>query len=74
MELTTIDTNNYAMMAKAMGMAAEVSDKKSSSLPRLRINHSPIIGSDKVLVKAGTFRLEVPDGPTYYGESAVIRP
>ena len=74
MELTTIDTNNYAMMAKAMGMAAEVSDKKSSSLPRLRINHSPIIGADKVLVKAGTFRLEVPDGPTYYGESAVIRP
>ena len=74
MELTTIDTNNYAMMAKAMGLSAEVTDKKSSNLPRLRINHSPIIGADKVLVKAGTYRLEVPDGPTYYGESAIIRP
>tara|TARA_R100001510_G_C7611676_1_gene175007 strand:+ start:35 stop:898 length:864 start_codon:yes stop_codon:yes gene_type:complete len=74
MELTTIDTNNYAMMAKAMGIAGEATDKKSSSLPRLRINHSPIIGSDKVLVKAGTYRLEVPDGPTYYAESATIRP
>ena len=74
MELTTIDTNNYAMMAKAMGLGAETTDKKSSSLARLRINHSPVIGSDRLLVKAGTYRLEVPDGPTYYAESATMRP
>ena len=62
-EVTTIDTNNYAVMAKAMGMSGEISssDKKSKTLPRFRINHSPIIGSDKVLVKGGTYKLEIPD-------------
>ena len=56
-EVTTIDTNNYAVMAKAMGMAGESdsSDKKSNTLPRFRIQHSPIIGSDKVLVKRWNF-------------------
>ncbi len=74
-QLTTIDTNNFAAMAKAMGIAGEVDSKeKSSTLARLRINHSPIIGSDKVLVKGGTYKLEIPDGPTYYGGSIKIRP
>jgi len=62
-------------MAKAMGIAGEVDSKeKSSTLARLRINHSPIIGSDKVLVKGGTYKLDIPDGPTYYGGSIKIRP
>ena len=74
-QLTTIDTNNFAAMAKAMGIAGEVDSKeKSSTLARLRINHSPIIGSDKVLVKGGTYKLDIPDGPTYYGGSIKIRP
>tara|TARA_X000001388_G_scaffold25369_1_gene17717 strand:- start:1750 stop:2622 length:873 start_codon:yes stop_codon:yes gene_type:complete len=74
-QLTTIDTNNFAAMAKAMGIAGEVDTKeKSSTLARLRINHSPIIGSDKVLVKGGTYKLDIPDGPTYYGGSIKIRP
>ena len=75
-EVTTIDTNNYAVMAKAMGMAGESdsSDKKSNTLPRFRIQHSPIIGSDKVLVKGGTFKLDIPDDKIIYAESAKIRP
>tara|TARA_B100001989_G_scaffold14978_1_gene9299 strand:- start:2497 stop:3384 length:888 start_codon:yes stop_codon:yes gene_type:complete len=75
-EVTTIDTNNYAVMAKAMGMSGESSssDDKPRALPRFRINHTPIIGSDKVLVKGGTYKLEIPDDTTIYGTSATIRP
>ncbi len=75
-ELTTIDTNNYAEMAKAMGMANEAATTKKQGmfLARLRINHSAILGAESILVKAGTYKLEIPDGPTYYAESAVVRP
>ena len=73
-ELTTIDPNNYAAMAKAMGIAHEGTGKtKSSSLARLRINHSPVMGTAEVngknvnveVVCGGTYKLEIPDGPTY---------
>ena len=84
MELTTIDTNNYAAMAKAMGIANETSSerKQASTLARLRINHSPVMGEAEVngktvnmeVIAGGTFKLEVPDGPTYYAESVKIRP
>lgn len=75
-ELTTIDTNNYAEMAKAMGMANEATTTKKQGmfLARLRINHSAILGAESILVKAGTYKLEIPDGPTYYAESAIVRP
>ncbi len=75
-ELTTLDTNNYAEMAKAMGMANEAATTKKQGmfLARLRINHSAILGAESILVKAGTYKLEIPDGPTYYAESAVVRP
>ena len=84
MELTTIDTNNYAAMAKAMGIANEGASerKQASTLARLRINHSPVMGEADVngkkvnmeVVSGGTYKLEVPDGPTYYAESVKIRP
>jgi hypothetical protein len=84
MELTTIDTNNYAAMAKAMGIANEGSAqrKQASTLARLRINHSPVMGEANVngkkvnmeVVTGGTYKLEIPDGPTYYAESVNIRP
>jgi len=84
MELTTIDTNNYAAMAKAMGIANEApaQRKQASTLARLRINHSPVMGEAEVkgktvnmeVISGGTYRLEVPDGPTYYAESVKIRP
>lgn len=75
-QITTIDTNNYAAMAKAMGIAAEggSTKEKSSTLARLRINHSPILGDDRILVKGGTYKLDIPDGPTYYATSVKIRP
>jgi hypothetical protein len=75
-DITTIDTNNYAEMAKAMGLANEAPSQKKQGmfLARLRINHTPIIGAEKVHVKGGTYKLEIPDGPTYYAESAVMRP
>ena len=82
-EVATLDTNNYAAMAKAMGMSVDTETReKSSSLARLRISHNPIMGEADVngkkvkmeVVGAGTYKLEIPDGPTYYAEGAVIRP
>ena len=82
-EITTIDTNNYAAMAKAMGVANEgTSNKKSSTLARLRIHHTPIMGIADVngkrvnveVVEGGQYKLEIPDGPTYYASAARIRP
>lgn len=82
-QLTTIDTNNYAAMAKAMGIAHEaVTQSKSSSLARLRINHTPVMGTAEVngknvnveVVSGGSYKLEIPDGPTYYSSGVKIRP
>jgi hypothetical protein len=82
-QLTTIDTNNFAAMAKAMGIAAEAETKtNSSTLARMRINHTPVMGQTEVngkmanveVVSGGTYRLDVPDGPTYYANSVVMRP
>ena len=70
-------------MAKAMGIANEGKGKsKSSSLARLRINHSPVMGTAEVngksvnveVIEGGTYKLEVPDGPTYYASSVKVRP
>lgn len=81
-QLTTIDTNNFDAMAKAMGIAAETEGKKSSStLPRLRISHTPIMGIAEVngkkvnmeVVEGGMYKLDIPDGPTYYAPSIKIR-
>ena len=82
-QLTTIDTNNFAAMAKTMGIAAEAdSSGTSGSLARMRINHAPIMGQTEVngkmanveVISGGTYRLDIPDGPSYYANSVVIRP
>jgi len=75
-QVMTIDTNNFAAMASAMGISSEggTAKKQSSTLARLRLNHSPILGSDKILVKGGTYKLDVPDGGTYYGSTIKMRP
>ena len=78
-EITTIDTNNFNAMAKVMGIASEgVQKKKASTLARLRINHAPILGADKILVKAGTYKLELPEGSelgfgTFFGDKVEIK-
>lgn len=82
-ELTTIDTNNYAAMAEAMGIANEKpTGASSSSLARLRIHHSPIMGPAEVngktvnveVIEGGAYKLEIPDGPTYYASEIKLRP
>ena len=61
-DVTTIDTNNYAGMAKAMGVAVEAtSDQKTNTLARLKIQHSPIMGEmeiDGKAVKVETINIE----------------
>ena len=48
----TIDTNNYEVMAKAMGISADANTKSAqSNLARLRISHSPIMGDTEVKVR-----------------------
>lgn len=82
-QLTTLDTDNYALMAKASGISGESDTKSSSStLPRLRISHTPVMGLAEVngkkvnmeVVEGGTYRLDIKDGPTYYASSIKIRP
>ena len=78
--VTTIDTNNYAAMAKAMGMGDTAGEKKTSALARLRINHTPVMGQAEVkgkqvnveVVEGGTYKLEIPDGPTYFAEQVAL--
>ena len=83
-EIVNINTNDYAAMAKAMGIAMDTgaNKEKADALARVRINHSPIMGRSEVkgkmvnveVVSGGTYKLDIPDGPTYYSETATIRP
>lgn len=83
-DIVTI-TDNYAEMAQVMGVANEGGNpqrKQASTLARMRIHHTPIMGETEVngksmnveVVKGGTYKLEIPDGETYYASSAKIRP
>jgi len=83
-QVTTIDTNNFSAMAQAMGMEADApkQSNKSSTLARLRIHHTPIMGQQEVngkmknveVIGGGAYKLEMPDGPTVYAEEVSIRP
>ena len=82
--VTTIDTNNFAEMAQAMGMGADApkTSKSGSTLARLRIHHTPIMGQQEIagkmknveVIGGGAYKLEIPDGPTYYADKISIRP
>ena len=80
--MNQVATTNFADMAKLMGVSTEVQATKASTLARLRINHSPIMGEAEVngkktkveVVEGGTYQLEIPDGPTYYASSVNVRP
>jgi len=81
-ELTTIDTNNYAAMAKLSGIANEVVPKeKASTLARMKINHKAIMGEVDVkgkkmnmeVVPGGMYKLDVPDNGSYYASTMNIR-
>ena len=83
-EITTLDTSNYEAMAKAMGMSSMAlpTKEKTNSLARLRIHHTPLMGQTEVkgkmtnieVISGGVYKLEIPDGETYYAESVAIRP
>jgi|DEB0MinimDraft_4_1074332.scaffolds.fasta_scaffold21634_2 hypothetical protein len=85
-ELTTINTNNYAAMAKMMGMNDDAkSSKKSNTLNRLRIWHQPVMGQAEIngkltnveAIEGGTFRLEVINGDSseyFYSKTITVRP
>jgi len=84
-DLVTINVNNYDAMAKAMGIGNERSEstkEKASTLARLRISHVPIMGTAEVkgkqvnveVVEGGMYKLEIPDGPTYFSKSVKVRP
>lgn len=80
-QVATAQTN-FADMAKLMGVSTEVQATKASTLARLRIHHSPIMGEAEVngkkkkveVVEGGTYKLEIPDGPTYYASEVNVRP
>jgi len=83
-QITNLDTSNYEAMAKAMGMSslAVPTKEKTNSLARLRIHHTPLMGQEEIkgkmtnveVVSGGTYKLEIPEGETYYAESVAIRP
>ena len=63
-DIATIDTNNYAAMAKMMGMQSEgSSQKKSNTLNRLRLWHQPVMGQTEI--KGRMTNVEVIEGGTY---------
>ena len=83
-EIANLDTSNYEAMAKAMVMSsmAVPTKEKTNSLARLRIHHTPLMGQEEIkgkktnveVVSGGTYKLEIPEGETYYAESVAIRP
>jgi hypothetical protein len=82
-EIATLNTANFAEMAQAMGMGADMNSgpSKSSTLPRLRIWNQPVMGQVEVkgkmknmeVVPAGMYRLQMPDDSFVYAESVNLR-
>ena len=81
-QLTTIDTSNFAAMAKAMGIANE--GKLVQALAHLLvcvfITAQSWVGRGQGQgckcggVEGGTYKLEIPDGPTYYAPTGEDSP
>ena len=82
-EVSTLNTANFAEMAQAMGMGADLNKgpAKSSTLPRLRIWNQPVMGQVEVkgkmknmeVVPAGMYRLQMPDESFVYADSVDLR-
>ena len=85
-ELTTINTGNYAAMAKMMGIVDDgKSNKKTNTLNRLRIWNQQVMMQAEVngrltnveTIEGGMFRLEIIDGDTSqfaYSKTITMRP
>jgi hypothetical protein len=81
--VTLTGENNFAAIAAAMGMGADVKKEKkqSSNLARLKISHSGVMGETDVkgkvkkveVVEAGSYALQRQDQPTVYSTDVKIR-
>ena len=81
-DIATLNTANFAEMAQAMGIGADMSSSsKASTLPRLRIWNSSVMGQVEVkgkmknmeIIPAGMYRLQKADDSFVYAESIEIR-
>ena len=60
-QMTTIDTNNFDAMAKAMGIAAEADTKKQAAAHLLVcvFSHTPVMGQTEVNGKMSIWKLSM---------------
>jgi len=82
-EISPLNTSNFADMARAMGMSADMekAPAKASTLSRLRIWNKPVMGQVEVsgkkknmeILSAGSYRLQLADDKFIYAEQADIR-
>jgi len=84
-EVVTINTDNYATMAKAMGVPTMSTDKKTNVLNRFRLWHNPTMGKDinsqgkeitTEVVDGGSYRLEEVGDPStfFFSKNVKFRP
>jgi len=84
-EIVTVDNiNNYAAMSKLMGVesTATSNDKKTSTLARVKILHTAIMGEQEIggkmknieVVEGGSYAIELPDGNVVYSKSITVQP
>ena len=83
--VTQDNMNKYnAEMAKIMGVADDddSSETKTSTLARVKIIHAPIMGmktidgeeTETVVVKGGSYSIQMPDDRIIYGSKLTLRP
>ena len=83
--VTQDNMNTYnAEMAKIMGVADDddSSETKTSTLARVKIIHAPIMGmktidgeeTETVVVKGGSYSIQMPDDKIVYGSKLTLRP
>ena len=83
MNIVTLN-DSPEMIAKAMGMTQQPTEKKSSgvTLPRLKVHNSAIMGTEEIKGKkvnieklsGGSFRIDMPDeGGVYFKENLEYR-
>ena len=83
--VTQDNMNTYnAEMAKIMGVADDddSSESKTSTLARVKIIHAPIMGmktidgeeTETVVVKGGSYSIQMPDDKIVYGSKLTMRP
>jgi hypothetical protein len=81
-EITLVNNSNFAAMAQAMGMTADIAvPKKQNTLARLKLDHKGIMGETTVngkkkkveVVQAGSYVLDRPNTDLIYSTEVSIR-